>query len=144
MAAIDWLLVLLRAPSQDSPPALDPIRIQKALFYISRQDRVPDGEKYEFEPYNYGPYSRQIYADLDVLVASGLVALVPDASRRWSRYTLTSSGSSRANELLPTLRNWIDLIETTRELVTGLSFRDLLRRVYREFPEFAVNSIANV
>lgn len=144
MAAIDWLLVLLRAPSQNSPAALDPIRIQKALFYISRKDQVPTGEKYEFEPYNYGPYSRQIYADLDVLVASGLVALVPDASRRWSRYALTSSGSSRVDELLPMLSVWVDLIESTRELVTGLSFRDLLRRVYREFPEFAVNSIANV
>jgi DNA-binding PadR family transcriptional regulator len=144
MPRIDWLLLLLRTADSPTGP-LDPIRIQKALFYVSRDPNVPEHEKYVFEPYNYGPYSKQIYLDLDDLVARGLVEPILDASRRWSRYALTLAGAGHAAELRGQMSpSWSQLVDAARELVTSLSFQELLRKVYREHPAFAVNSIANV
>ena len=126
-------------------PALDPIRIQKALFYVSRDPSVPAAEKYPFEPYNYGPYSRAIYADLDALVRQGLLQTTPSPSGRWRMFSLTSAGFARFDEIRRDAPpEWLLLASSVRKLVTSLSFTELLRRVYREFPDFAVNSIANV
>src|SRR5580692_8884957 len=42
-----------------------PVQIQKALFLAS--DKVPEafelGSRYDFQPYDYGPFDRQVYSD---------------------------------------------------------------------------------
>jgi len=145
MPQVDWLMMILASGEGRLGTALDPIRIQKALFYISRDPSVPAAEKYSFEPYNYGPYSRAIYADLDALVEEGLLQTTPAPSGRWRLFSLTSTGFARFDEIRSEAPPaWLALAGSVRTLVTSLSFTELLRRVYRDFPEFAVNSIANV
>ncbi|MEX0750512.1 MAG: hypothetical protein WD359_06850 [Dehalococcoidia bacterium] len=144
MPPIDWLKLVL-FPTDGEPTALDPIRIQKALFYISRSDQIPSTEKYTFVPYNYGPYSKAIYDDLDELVANQLAVPVQNTSRRWSQYQLTPAGTEHVRQLMPEIPGeWVVLAAETRHLVTSLTFKALLRRVYAEYPDFAENSIANI
>jgi uncharacterized protein YwgA len=55
---------------------LDPIRIQKGLFILAMEtpeEWLPSEARYHFEPYNYGPYSSEIYYDLDRLEGYGYV-----------------------------------------------------------------------
>lgn len=129
----DWLLLLIG-------DGLDPIRIQKGMFLFAMEAPAPAGEKYEFEPYNWGPFSPPIYADLEALQLKGLVEReqIPGAS--YYRYRLTPKGETAAGRLtaapaaLATMRS-------IRETIRGLGFNALLRQVYAKYPEFAVNSL---
>jgi hypothetical protein len=48
------------------------------MFLFAEETDVPAGEKYSFQPYNFGPMSSDIYTDLDELVARGLYDRYPD------------------------------------------------------------------
>ena len=57
----DWLLLLFDGAGEP----LDRVRIQKSMFLFAERSKAPGGEKYRFTPYHYGPFSFDIYPDLD-------------------------------------------------------------------------------
>jgi uncharacterized protein len=134
----DWLLLLFDGAGQP----LERVRIQKSLFLFAERSKAPGGEKYDFVPYHYGPFSFAIYPDLDRLVEDGLLrAELPSASTS-PRYSLTGAGAHAVEELArsaPPER--LDLLRSLRDWVTGRSFRALLNDVYRLYPDYAVNSV---
>lgn len=140
----DWLLLF--AAYEGAPDGLDPIRFQKGLFLFARRAQVPERSKYAFKPYDYGPMSAGIYADLDRLVGEGLLERIPIPGKRWSRY---KPGKVTFREGQRILRQAEDekLLDAARELfkikqdVSSVGFNELLERVYAEHPEFAVNSV---
>jgi len=137
-----WLLLLLYDPESEIPHSLDPIRIQKAMFYFAQQASVPDSEKYEFVPYHYGPCSFAIYRDIDALVAAGLVGPVPVIGQAWSKYRLTEAGIERAKNLSTNAdAQPMKVCSSARERVLRHSFRSLLREVYEQYPQFATKSV---
>jgi uncharacterized protein YwgA len=134
----DWLLMLF--DGADGP--LDRVRIQKSLFLFAERSKALGSEKYDFVPYHYGPFSFDIYPDLDRLVEQGLLRLeVADASTS-PRYSLTGAGARSVEELRHTAPpERLDLLRSLRDWVTERSFRTLLNDVYRLYPQFAVNSV---
>ena len=72
-------------------------RMQKVVFFLSRQLRV----SVPYSPYYYGPYSEQVAASLDSLVARGLVeekvrpfpSQGPFEGKEYT-YTLTDDGKA--------------------------------------------------
>ena len=142
MTRRDWLLLLLGAP--ESVP-LDPVRVQKSMFLFVHEDQLPVGERYEFTPYDYGPFSSEIYADLDSLVAAGLAERLDTPGYTWKQFRASADGVARARGLQATFDNeQRQLAERLFELkarVLAFSFRDLLTYVYDRYPEFARNSI---
>lgn len=123
-------------------PALDPVRIQKGMFLFAQESGAPAEELYEFEPYNYGPYSFDLRDDLNRLVSEGLVESEPVPGYTWGRYKLTAEGMGRARETRDGAhRDFAHRVFNTKQRVTGKSFNVLLREVYDEYPEFATNSI---
>jgi hypothetical protein len=134
----DWLLLLFSGA--DRP--LDRVRIQKTMFLFAERSKAPGGEKYEFVPYHYGPFSFAIYPDLDALVERGLLRLEADPASGSPRYELAGPGERAAQELrsrAPAER--LDLLNSLRGWVTERSFSALLGDVYRMYPEYAVNSV---
>lgn len=139
----DWLLLLLAV--RDAARPLDPVRVQKALFLLSKEGGLPAGESYDFEAYDYGPFSSAIYRDLHQLVEDGCVKEVEVQGYNWKRYVATGRGVDRAqtqvNGFDAEHRAILRRLAEIKDELLGLSFDALLRRVYDLYPEYAENSV---
>ncbi len=134
----DWLLLLF----DGAPEPLDRVRIQKSMFLFAERSKAPGGEKYRFTPYHYGPFSFDIYPDLDDLLAQGLLRLEVNPTLGSPRYSLTGTGRQAMDGLrasVPARR--LDVLRSLRDWVTARSFSALLDDVYRLYPQYAVNSV---
>jgi hypothetical protein len=120
---------------------LDRIRIQKAMFLLTRRGNPDWRELFKYRPYNWGPYSSQLAADMDSLVRQGLVEVEEVRGNQYPRYRTTAAGEARVATIWPALQGpERDFLRSVRSYVTGRSFTQLLREVYAEYPEFAVAS----
>ena len=137
----DWIVLLLARDELhvDGPESLDPVRIQKGMFLLS--EIGPAKALYSFRPYNWGPFSSDIYGDLDGLVRSGLVSQDTAPGRTWARYSLTESGRTAAHEIAEAAGNeTVTWIGDMRRFLTERSFAQLLNDVYARFPDMATRS----
>ena len=137
----EWLLLFLsRSPfGVVEPAALDPIRIQKGMFLLSM--RGPARDIYSFRPYNWGPFSSDIYRDLDELEGSGLLRSESVSGQSWRLYETTSKGESVAQEIsLHVAPQNVEWLGRVRRFVTERRFVDLLRSIYAEYPDYATKS----
>jgi DNA-binding PadR family transcriptional regulator len=138
----EWLLLFIsrNALGIEGPDGLDPIRIQKGLFLLSK--RGPARNLYSFRPYNWGPFSAEIYSDLDTLEKSGLISGDRVPGRSWRLFRCTAAGDAQAAEAADRLgRADIEWLGQTRRFVTERLFDSLLRDIYREYPEYAQRSL---
>ena len=137
----DWLLLLLDrvALGADGPDELDPVRLQKGMFLLSK--RGPARGIYDFRAYDWGPFSSTIYADLATLTAAGELEESRVPGRTWSTYHVTRRGHEKAQALTtqvsPASVEWL---KQAREFLTTRSFGDLLREIYDLYPDYAVKS----
>lgn len=143
MKPSDWLLISLGPdPSADRVGLLDPVRIQKSLFYFAQERGLPAAEKYHFEPYNYGPCSFDIYRDLEALEAERLVERCPVLGQTWNRYGLTDLGLQKVAKLVESASpKLVEGCRASRRRVTAVSFDQLLKEVYRAYPQYATRSL---
>jgi len=129
------LLVLKQAP-------LDRIHIMKALFLIWHRSGRNITDYFEFEPYLYGPCSFEVYSVLGNLQSSELIVQPPHSLPKWVNYYLTARGKEQAEEAVKkSLPKTVRLIEAVIDEISQLNFFELLRKVYTEAPDFAVNSM---
>lgn len=118
-----------------------PVQVQKLLFLIDRQ--IPEhvgGPHFHFVPYNYGPFDRDVYHQLDQLALRGLVVI----NQSWAprTFTLTPEGLTRGTAALNTLPAAIrDFINRTSSFVQTQSFSSLVSAIYKAFPEMRENSV---
>ncbi len=142
----DWLLAFLGSPREEGDiPKADPIRIQKGLFLFAMEATVPKNEKYEFEPYNYGAVSFEIYRDLDTLVDEGWIDRIQAKWLSWPLYGATEKGKSRAYALRQDApRDAVAKLDDVKEFVFSHGFFDMLRQVYKKYPKYAEKSVLNL
>lgn len=107
----DLLLLLLYSPSRSegiNEPIVGRTRLVKMLFLFKRE-LLPLFEKgtdlteenfYEFFPWNFGPFSSQVYDDLTFFTLRGFISTtsaqeetLPEAMAEWEKW-LAQSGSS--------------------------------------------------
>lgn len=134
------LLIFLSGPEQ-----LDPIRIMKGMFLFSQEcpkDWIHDEDRYRFEAYNWGPFSRDVYRDLDALVIQGLVTTTTITGRDWNYHAATDAGrtlaATAAQQWRPAVRVYL---EKLRRYVLSVNFSTLLKTIYQKYPDYAVNSV---
>ena len=141
----DWLVLLLAY--EGAPDGLHPVRVQKSLFLLAQDDEVglDAGEAYEFVPYNYGPMSKQVYADLDELAAEGMIRRVPVEGQSWTLFQATPKGLESAQRLVDAMTESDVPIArrlfAIKQLVVGMTFAQLVEYVYDRFPDFETRSI---
>ena len=146
MKRSDWLLVLLHSPGhtgKENEP-MDRLRITKTLFLLGREiKQLPNF--YDFGPYLYGPFSLDIYKDLDGLLQDGYIWREVTLPLNWSHYRLTGKGTEETQKIREKIEpSVIKKMEEIKRFVTGLSFSALLKYVYSKYPEYARNSVINV
>jgi hypothetical protein len=133
-----WLVLAIALAGEQG---LSPVQIQKAMFLLRMEASGYVGVNfYEFQPYNYGPFSTSIYNDVDVLVFGGL--LRTEARYNYSQYVATDIGRARANEFSQTIdKHVFDFLTQIIQWIKSVDFSQLLRSIYAKYPAFAVNSV---
>lgn len=122
---------------------LTPIQIQKSLFLIGENLRSLIGPGfYTFEPHNYGPFSAEIYRDIDELCDEGFVSVRTVVGRDWNEYESTATGLEVASDIMsriPALaQKYItEIVNWTRRT----PFNELLGAIYKAYPKYASRSV---
>ena len=141
MTKKDWTLLVVAAAR--SP--LQPVQLQKVLFLIGEELSSTQRKTrsfYKFEPYDYGPFCSEVYADADLLAEDGFLQIGRPPGQSYRVYGITSVGMERADELREDLddsvRHYLDKIVLW---VSGLNFRQLVSWIYHKYPRMRENSI---
>jgi DNA-binding PadR family transcriptional regulator len=136
----DWVLLFIGLSG--GPHEVDQIRVMKGMFLFTREGPPLVHDLYNFVPYSYGPFDKELYGDLDRLVIDGLVAAEPVFGTNRRVYRPTERGRAVVAKLLEAAP--ADAVASLRRIkteVTSKSFLSLLRDVYSRYPEFAVKSV---
>lgn len=141
-----WALPLLLSSSRfadnDGPHPLDRIRMQKAIFLLTQRGSPRWRNSYDYTPYNWGPYCRELTNDLAVLKEAGVLHESGPKAGRYGSYSLTPQGEASADTFVLSLSDpEISFIGEVRKYVTSKDFNSLLREVYEAYPDFASNSL---
>jgi uncharacterized protein YwgA len=133
-----WVLLALEAAQGKS---LTPVQLQKSLFLLSEKNRLKKGF-YKFKPYDYGPFSPEVYRDAEELEKESLINVSYEQNLKWKVYRITPNGMNLSQEIKKSLTdNLIQSISDIINHVIGLSFRDLVQEIYKEYPSYSVNSV---
>lgn len=124
--------------------AFTPTQIQKALFLIS--ENAPyifeDGVRYNFAPYNYGPFDASVYKDLEALSSQKRVAIAQSAVGHWKEYSATPAGIAEGKAILSGMKHThAEYVSSVAAWVRSLTFEQLVKSIYDKYPEMRVNSI---
>jgi len=100
-----------------------------------------DGPHFNFKPYHYGPFDRNVYRELEALAKEGLVNV--DSAVGWKRsYALTPAGQRAGDQILADLPAAVrDYIQVASDFVRRLSFIELVSAIYQRYPEMRENSV---
>jgi len=132
--------------------------------------KIPESAFPNFEPYDYGPFSSQVYADLEFLVDMGFVSVTKKEcsseecvlESKEYEYWQANSGEEAVVEYVDEIttfsltklgrdfvekkqlgdftQNQWDILNKFKARCTGIALKALLRYVYNKYPEMATNS----
>ena len=122
---------------------LSPVQLQKSLFLIGQELQKTVGDSfYSFIPYNYGPFSLDVYHDADVLATRGLVNITQRTGQNWNCYTITDTGREQAKQVKDSAPpDGVSYLQAVVEWAKGLTFQQLVRSIYKQYPNFQKNSV---
>ncbi len=138
MTRKEWLLLVLEAAEGEN---LTPVQLQKSLFLVGKLlGAEKEGGFYEFIPYDYGPFAKDVYSDAESLEREQLVRIDRIPARRWKEYSATprTLNEAAAIEADAKLRDNVrKIVKWTR----SLPFPELVRSIYKHFPAYKMNSV---
>ena len=131
----DILLAIIAAAEGK---ALSRVHLQKVALLVSEEfpGRLPD-DFYTFDKHNFGPFCIDIYSDTEMLHYWGWVQIEPGSERRYDNYRIGEASHPDGVQLDPDIQRYID---DTVAWVVDMSFGELVRAVYKLFPEYLENS----
>ncbi len=135
----EWVLLVLGLANKP----LSPVQLQKSLFIVGKKlDLRPGKHFYKFEPYDYGPFSAEIYQDAEAMETEGLVTINYAPNSNWRIYTLASSGREAVEAIKSSMElKMVDRVSEIVNSVTDKNFRELVTEIYDEYPEYRANSV---
>jgi len=138
---MDRKIIILAALSAAAGEHHTPVQVQKLMFLIDRE--IPDrigGPHFNFQPYNYGPFDKTLYDELEELESEGYVQTVFEQT--WRNYRLTRHGQELGEKSLASLPPEAqEYIKRASNFIRSLSFRQLVLAIYKAFPEMRENSV---
>lgn len=135
------LLEFIHVKTDGKTIPIDPIRIMKGMFIFYNESDIKLQDFYDFVPYLYGPCSFAIYRDIDKFVSEKFVEEIENSQSKWYYYTTTQLGGKEIAYLPEDLKQ---KLTDVKKFVLNLSFIDLLKYVYKKYPDYASSSIINL
>ena len=136
MNRADLLLKIIAAANGEP---LTPAQLQKVAFLVGMEfhDQLP-ADYYVFSKYDYGPFCADVYHDAELLEQEGKVFISTNRRGGWREYAATVKGyRTELEDVSPDISEFIkEKVSWAREL----SFQQLVRAIYREFPAYRENS----
>ena len=129
------------APARNAP--FSPVQVQKLFFLLDRNiaDHI-GGPHFDFEPYDYGPFDKQVYYDLEAMASEGLIEVSESYPRSSRTYRLTEEGREIGTKALATIATPVqDYIVKIVNFVRSRSFAQLVSIIYAAYPEMKANSV---
>ncbi|KXA95608.1 hypothetical protein AKJ36_00120 [candidate division MSBL1 archaeon SCGC-AAA259I07] len=121
-------------------------RFQKMIFLAQKQsDEIQSVEKYDFIPYDYGPFSKELYDDIDELVERGIVkerTKTRNGKKKYF-YELSEKGREIIRSKLQD-ENFKEIERTIEEIKSefnSMELPKLLDIVYSRYPKYAEKSV---
>ncbi len=130
-------------------------KLQKLLFLIEQEtDFFKEYEEdvaFNFAPYKMGPFSDEVYSELEFLLQLSAIDLTPmrdstrgnppDSRLRNKEFHITPKGEKIASQLVEILEpEYEKELEELVEEYNTMELKELLRYVYTEYPEYAIES----
>ena len=134
---------VLAALAAESGATFAPVQVQK-LFFLFDQNIAEElgGKQFAFEPYDYGPFDKAVYRELEDLARLDLVRIESAPIRGRRAYGLTLAGQQRGDEVLERLSPVVrDYLRQVSRFVRSLSFAELVGTIYRAYPSMRENSV---
>jgi len=112
----------------------------KETFLLQKEAGLNLG--YEFIPYKYGPFSKEVYEDLEELEKNLLVEKVkPSRDIEKTEVTISEDFKDWTEKLIDKLpENHKTLIQSYVQKYGTLSYNELIDYVYSHYPEFSIKS----
>ncbi|MDQ2975898.1 MAG: hypothetical protein M3R69_10880 [Acidobacteriota bacterium] len=136
----DWTLLAINAANGKG---LSAVQLQKVLFLLEQGVPTEVGDSYyNFKPYNYGPFDPLVYEDARRLATKNLVNISSPFGQRYNVYSITPEGVEKAIELehqVPprAVRHLNEVVSW----VKSVTFGELLRAIYSNYPDMKANSV---
>jgi len=115
----------------------------KGMFLLDQEGPQELRGLYRFQAYDYGPFDSNIYSDLDALSKAALISITGGGGTTRREYEVTTLGHERvallSRGISPVALGEVERVKST---VTSLGFTDLLKKVYGDYPEYAIYSVA--
>ena len=143
MSKYDREQVMLAILAASNGAEHTPVQIQKLLFLFDKKiSGEIGGPFFNFIPYDYGPFDKDIYGVLFNLSSAKLVDIISLANSRWSKYRLTVQGQKEGESILKSFPNYVfEYITLLSDFVRSLSFEQLVSAIYNAYPEMKANSV---
>ena len=137
----DDLMLAGLSPAGSEP--FSPVHVQKLFFLLDQHIAdYTDGPHFMFEPYDYGPFDKDVYLHLATLQTQGYVHITRPSRYTVRTYSLTSEGHIRGKRVLEDLPKQIQqYISDLVAVVRSMSFAELVSTIYRFYPEMRANSV---
>ncbi|WP_162993886.1 PadR family transcriptional regulator [Halalkalicoccus subterraneus] len=126
-------------------------RFQKLVFMAQMEIDDLQTRKYEFDSYKYGPFSKELYDDLDRLARNGYINRSVEKTGNENEkhiYSITEKGSDYIFQILERDSTQDDLaVEDLRQLkeeYNDMPILQLIRLIYNQHPEYAKDSKLDV
>lgn len=121
----------------------EPVQVQKMFFLLDRN--IADalgGAYFDFQSYDYGPFDKSVYQELEGLAIEGIVRIEYPSDWRRKRFSLTAAGQQQGQKLFQVLeRPAQNYIRKVSRFVRSLSFAELVGAIYHAYPDMKVNSV---
>lgn len=138
--------------ANDSEPIIGRTRLQKLVFLIEMEFQESEGQlplspnSYNFEPYDYGPFSKELYQDIDSLEEQNLVEELREEYREGEvryEYNINDKGEEFVENNLSKEETEIvlSLAQEVKDEFNEMDLPDLIKEVYSRYPEYAKNSV---
>jgi type I restriction enzyme, S subunit len=113
--------------------------LMKYVFLFQMEGNGGRRRLYQFVPYHYGPFSKEVYADLEALEQEGLVRVEKDPEEEKTKITLADA--AKIEERLAMLPDDIKQdVAVIIETYGDLDHATLLSTVYEKYPAYARKS----
>lgn len=142
---MDILLMLLHAPGPTgriNEPIRGRTRLQKELFLAQKQ-LSDEGVRrpYGFRPYIYGPYSRELYNDIEWLKSREIIRekRIPTSDEGiYVEFGLTPNGIKRVEAMIRNrrLERTYEVIRVIKQKHNRMDLTQLVELTHRLFPEY--------